>query len=59
MYGAPPVDNPPYPDPAPVTPATTALPAYEPEPFIDPADPLGAPTTPPPSTPPNYSQGPL
>jgi len=61
-FGAPPSDNPPLPDPAPVTPATTALPEPEPS-FIDPADPLGPPTTPPPAgpptTPPNYSQGPL
>lgn len=57
MYGAPPPATSGYPDPAPVTPATTAIPTAEPT-FGD--DPLGTgPTTPPPSSPPNYSQGPL
>lgn len=65
-YGAPPVDGPPLPDPAPITPATTASPGY-----LDPADPVEAfgtpadpyappaPSSPPPSSPPNYSAGPL
>lgn len=52
-FGTPPDGTPALPDPPPITPA--ASPGYD----NDPIDPLGPPTTPPPSSPPNYAQGPL
>lgn len=57
MYSAPPASGPAYgTEPVPVTPSTTtAMPAYDDDPAYDPL----APATPPPSTPPNYSQGTL